>query len=132
MARRTVTVKLEDRGVEKTFFLTEMSAVDAENWALELFFLMAGAGVEVPDDVANRGLGEIAKMGLDALKGVDFYKAKPLLDRLMDCVQIIPDPNTPYVMRKLDETDIDDVKTRLLLKKEVFKLHTDFLKAAKP
>jgi len=132
MARKTIKIPLEDRGVKKTFVLTEMSAVDAENLALELAFAMGSSGVEIPDELADMGFAGLAKLGLTALSKIPFEKAKPMLDRLMACVEIAPNPNKPDVVRALVDEDIEDPKTRLILKKEVIKLHLDFLNAASP
>jgi len=130
MARKTKKVTLEDRGEQKVFLLTEMPATEAEAWALELFFAIANAGVEIPDDLVEIGFAGLAQVGLQALGKVPYDKAKPLLDRMMNCVQIIPNPNDDRVVRSLIESDIEDVSTRLKLRKEVFSLHTDFFKVA--
>jgi len=54
---------------------------------------------------------------------IPFEAAKPLLDEMMGCVQIVPSPN---VKRPLIEDDIEEVKTRLMLRKAIWDLHMDF------
>lgn len=132
MARKTKVVHITDRGTPKTFLITEASATDAEEWAIRAFLAMADAGVEIPDDIESLGFAGVASVGMKALGKIPYEAAKPLLDRLMGCVQIMPDPNDPRVVRSLIEDDIEDVATRLALRKEVFRLHVDFLTASAP
>ena len=66
------------------------------------------------------GLMAIGYMNL--LK-IPFDAAKPLLDEMMTCVQIIPSAN---IKRKLVEEDIEEVATRLQLRKAIWNLHMDF------
>ena len=128
--RYTVTDSGRDHG--KVFLITEMSASDAEDWALRAFFALMNSGIDVPDEVADMGFAGIASVGLKALGKVEYSKAKPLFDDMMTCVQVMPDPAKPNVVRSLIDTDIEEVTTRLKLRSEVFKLHTDFLAAAAP
>ncbi len=137
--RRTKTItlpgarseKLGERDNGKTYLLTEMSAADAEAWALNALTLIGQAGVNLPDGVASYGMAGLAIIGLDSLMKVDFQRALPLLKDIMNCVQFIPDPAKPFP-RAIDElggTDIEEVRTRLLLRDAVFELHTGFCAA---
>ena len=130
MARNTVKVEIIDRGERKKFLLTEMSAVEAEDWAFELFFAMANSGIEIPDDLMDAGFAGLAQLGVDALGGLSYEKLKPLLARMMLCVQIYPNPDDERVVRALVEDDIEDVATRLKLRKAIWDLHTAFLRPA--
>ena len=132
MAKKTVTVIINDGGDDKTFILTRLSARETEDWALQAFFAMANAGVEVPDDVRSLGFAGIATIGLQALGKIAYEKAKPLLDKMLECIAIVPDSKKPNVFRALIDSDVEDVTTYLLLRKEVFALHTDFLQTVEP
>lgn len=127
--RKTATVKIDAKGRDfgKVFVITEMSASQAEEWAARALFTMMNAGVEIPDNIAAAGLAGIAALGVGALTKVPFDAAKPLFDAMFTCVQVQPSPN---VMRPLIEDDIEEVATRLRLRKEVFSLHTDFFTVA--
>ena len=127
--RKTLKVTLTDRGTEKRFLITEMSATETEEWAIEMFFVLANGGVEVPDGLTEMGFAGIAQIGLQALGKVPYEKAKPLLAKMMTCVQFLPNLENDRVVRPLIESDIEDVQTRLKLRKEDFSLHTDFLQA---
>lgn len=123
---QTVTIDAEGRDHGKTFLLKEMPASQAEKWAARAFFAMAKNGVEIPDEIAGSGLSGIALVGLKALGGMSFYDAEPLLDEMFSCIQIIPDPSRPNVVRALIEDDIEEVSTRLFLRKEILMLHIGF------
>jgi hypothetical protein len=134
MARKTKTIVIETPGrdFQKMFVLTEMAPTKAEKWAFRAFLALAKSGVEIPDDIANSGLAGIAKVGLQAFSGLSFEDAEPLMDEMFAMVAIIPDPARPEIKRgyggvgALIEDDIEEVSTRLLLRKELFALHTNF------
>jgi len=114
----------------KVFHITEMSASQAEWWALRALMAMGRAGVEVPDNLREMGMAALALEGLKAISCIPPDEAKPLLDELMACVQIVPEPANQAVRRALLENDIEEISTRLKLRAEVFKLHVDFFTAA--
>lgn len=123
MARKVieVTIDAEGRDKGKTFVLTEMDAWSTEAWASEALFAMLNSGVEIPDSIATAGLAGVAALGISALTKVPYDKAKPLLDRMMQCVQI-----KLAVVRDLRPDDIEEVSTLLRLRKELFSLHLSF------
>jgi hypothetical protein len=122
----TYTETADNRDKGKVFKIEEMSADQAEAWALKAFFAIMNAGIELPDEVADLGFAGIATAGLKALGKVDYETARPLLDEMMTCVQIIPDPAKPNVARALFPGDIEEVATKLKLRKAVFDLHVAF------
>jgi hypothetical protein len=128
MARRTATVVIDAEGRDKgkAFLLTEMSASQAERWAARALLAIARNGVDIPEGIASAGLAGVAAVGLRALGGMAFDDAEPLLADMMACVQAIPDPARPSVVRFLIEADIEEVATRLRLRMEVFELHLGF------
>lgn len=131
MARKqiTLTIGAEGRDKGKVFILTELSAYDAEEWAGRALFSLMNAGVEIPDNIAEAGLAGVAAMGMKAIAKLPFESAKPLLEKMMDCVQIQPSPN---VARELMSGDIEEVATLFTLRKKVLGLHLDFFTAAVP
>lgn len=128
MARKTLAVQIDTEGRDKgkVYFLTEMPASQGEWWAIRVFLAMARNNVDVPDDIRDQGMAGLAIIGFKALGGMTPHDAKPLLDEMMACVQIIPDPSKPNVIRALIEDDIEEVTTRVRLRREVFTLHTGF------
>lgn len=128
MARKVATIVIDSEGRDcgKVFQLREMPAMQAERWAMRALLALAKSGVEIPENIANAGLAGVAALGLKAFGGLDFADAEPLLIEMMSCVQIIPDPAKPQVVRFLVDDDIEEVATLLKLRAEVFSLHTGF------
>ena len=126
MARKTKKITIESNGRDqgKVFLITELDAWAAEEWATEALFAMMNAGVNIPEGIENAGLAGVAALGLSALTKVSYDKAKPLIEKMMSCVQVVL-----AVTRPLIADDIEEVGTLLLLKKEVLLLHLDFFTA---
>ena len=124
MARKETTFVAETgRDLGKQFLITEMSASQAENWAFQVILAVGNAGIEIPEGLASQGMSGLMAIGYMNLIKIPFNAAKPLLDEMMNCVQIIPSAN---IKRKLVEEDIEEVTTRLQLRKSVWNLHMDF------
>lgn len=134
MARKqhTVVIDVEGRDKGKMFILNEMPATQAEKWAARALLAMAKSGLDVPDDIANSGLAGVAALGIKALGGMSFEDAEPLLDEMFSMVSFVPDPAQPIIKRgyggvgPMVEDDIEEISTRLRLRKELFFLHTNF------
>lgn len=124
MARKEATFVGEvgrDKG--KQFHITEMSASKAESWAIRVLLAIGNAGIEVPDGLAEQGMAGLMAVGYMNLLKIPFETARPLLDEMMECVQIAPSAN---IKRALIEDDIEEVTTRLQLRKAIWSLHMDF------
>jgi hypothetical protein len=120
--RRTEIVEItEGRDAGKKYQITEMSAEAAEWWAFRALQAVASSEVDLN---LQAPLAELARQGMKALASVSPPQAKPLLDEMMSCVQIlVPATQKP---RALLDGDIEDVKTRFLLRKAVIELHLGF------
>lgn len=136
MARKSKLIQINDpdpknRDKGKNFFITEMSASQAERWAMRAFMAMARSGVEIPPDVARSGMAGIMTIGLNALaSGLSYEDAEPLLDEMFACVEYMPDiKHHPELKRRPFEEDIEEISTRLRLRSEVLNLHVDFSSA---
>lgn len=132
MARRTTTVTIEDtnsRDHGKNYLVTEMDAEAAEWWAFRILqALLGGKNGEVVKDLNfNAPLSEFApmaiKLGLAALSSIPAEQAKPLLDEMMGCVSMKLQGNQS---RPLLPGDIEDMMTRVQLRKAVLDIHTGF------
>jgi hypothetical protein len=134
MARKTIDYVEQGNGRDKgkVFRITELPAEDAEEWGARAVFALMNAGVDIPDDVAKQGLAGLAAIGVAALTKVPFDQAKPLFEKMMQCVTFIPDPSRPQVSRALFADDIEEVSTRLKLRKEIVMLHLSFFTDASP
>ena len=130
MALKTKQITIEygrDKG--RVFLITEMSAAHADNWAMRALIALANGGVDLGGLSPQQGMMGMAGVALDALGRLKADDAIPLLNELLDCVQIIPEGGRPtpveYGLQR---------RGRLYhlwrLRKEVFALHTDFLQHA--
>ena len=127
MARKTTTFTATDgRDKGKRFLVTEMSAYRSEEWAARALFAVMQSGVEVPDEVLSAGFAGIAAIGIKALTKVPFELAKPLFDEMMTCVQfefVAGQEGGARALVEGENGDIEEVATRLKLRKVVLDLH---------
>lgn len=132
MRKETVVViETAGRDAGKHFKIREMSARRAESWATRALLALTRSGVEVPDDLAGAGMAGIAAVSLRALGGLSYTDLQPLMDEMLECVTIIPDPSKPAAFdRKLVEDDVEEVATLVRLREEVLSLHLGFSIAA--
>jgi hypothetical protein len=113
-----------DKG--KLFIITELPASQSEMWALRVFQALAKSGVDIGDVDASSGMAGIAFMGIKAVAGMNFSEAQVLMEEMFRCIKIAPNPGDHGVMRAVIEEDIEEVSTRLLLRRKVLELHTGF------
>lgn len=133
----TVVVPAEwgGRDAGKNFQITEWPAAVAEDWAFRFLFACGRGGADVD---FNRALGAgwefIFWSGVNTLLRGAFVPDEviPLLNRLLECVQIIRDPTKPDASGKpvasaiIADDDIAEIRTRLWLRSEVIRVHANF------
>lgn len=123
MARRTQVVSIDDsksRDAGKSFIVTEMDAEHAEWWAFRVLQAILGSDAVVDFQAP---LAELARQGIGSLAKMPPVQAKPLLDEMMGCVSMaLPGSGS----RALLPNDIEEVATRVLLRKAVMELHVGF------
>lgn len=127
MARRTKIFKITDdksRDNGREYLITEMDAESAEWWAFQVLQALLGSDSDMD---FNTPLADMARQGLAALGKLPPDKAKPLLGQMMTCIRVKL-PNSAE-SREMLAGDIEEVKTRVLLRKEVLGLHVDFFVA---
>lgn len=123
---RDVSISGDGRDKGKLFRITEMPAERVEDWGLRFFLGLARAGFEVPEEIKDMGMRGLAIIGLRGLGGLTYEDAKILMDDMMECVTIVRDQSHPETASALLDGDIEEVSTRVQLRKEVFELHTGF------
>lgn len=132
MARKTLEVKIDAEGRDKgkTFFVTEKPAAQAEKWAMKALALAARSGVDLGNISPAMGIQGVAALGVMALMNAvseAWDEAESLLDEMMTCVQI----KETSGLRDLMGDDIEEVATRIELRKAVLELHVGFSLAGK-
>lgn len=132
MARTKQNYKIQEEGRDfgKVFVLTEMPASRAEAWAMRSLLALMEGNIDVPDGFERLGMAAMAEIGIKGLSRLKWEIAEPLLDEMWSCVQFMPDPAKPQIVRNLIEEDIEEVLTRIRIRAEIWKLHTGFLQAA--
>lgn len=125
MALKTKEITIEKgRDAGKKFIITEMPAAKIDNWSMRVLLALAGANIDV--GAAQDGVMGLAKVAFSALGNIPTETAIPLLDELLECVQIVPKGGTPRPL-DLELGDVEDFSNLFLFRKEVFQLHLDFL-----
>lgn len=138
MARHVKDWKVETEGRDKgkIFRLTEMTSSRGEKWAYRALLALAGGSAQLPEGFESTGWAGLAQVGFKGLMSLPWPLLEPLLDEMMECVQIVPDPKNLSFARDLEpeggqgDYDIEEITTRPALRMEIFKLHVDFSGAA--
>ncbi|QPF88424.1 hypothetical protein IC762_17795 [Bradyrhizobium genosp. L] len=138
--RKTEIVKAtHGRDANKHFQITEWPAEAADRWATRVLLAMTRGSkpIHIPvESLLGRGMEAIFVVGLQTIlsASVDTNEVLPLIDELLDCVQIVRDPvardkttggpvASPVVAMS---GDIEEVQTRWWLRSEVLRIHTGF------
>lgn len=128
MARKQIEITItdENRDHGKSYRITEMPATRAQEFADRVFFAAMNCGVKLPGEIGQIGMAELWAAGLAVADKIPYDWAKPMLEMLMDCVDI---PTDAGVYRKRVESDIEEITTVFRLRKEALKLHFGFFVA---
>lgn len=126
--RKTKVVIINDgRDTGKHFLITEMPALKAARWADRAFLALAHSGIDIGADYASQGIVGLVAAGINMLAMAKYEELDPLLDELMGCVSIIRDPRNPSTAVPIQfDTDIEDIETVYLIRREVLQLHASF------
>lgn len=132
MARKEkfITIDAQGRDKGKMFYIQEMAADKAERWAMRALSALVAAGAKIPDNLQEMGMAALAFEGFQALAKVPYEVSEPLLDELLTCVQIVPDPSKQDIRRSDFRRDVEEIGTYIRLRIEAFKLHVDFFEGA--
>lgn len=126
MALKSKTITIEkgrDEGM--TYLITEMPISKADNWAMRALFAVANGGVDLESVNPNMGMLGMANVAIKALAGIDPKVGIPLLDELLECVQVVPSGGNARAL--LLDSDVKDLTTMFTLRKEALAIHLDFL-----
>lgn len=134
MARKTtVFTATHGRDAGKKFKITEMSAFDAEDWAMRaLCGVVKSLDGKMPDidDLKSQGMAGLAVIAAQHLGMLDISLARELKNELTDCLQYRGETESGQEMlRAVQSGDIEEVATLLQLRKETILLHIDFFTA---
>ena len=126
MSLKTKTITIEKgRDEGKTFVITEMPITKADNWAMRALFAIANGGIDIEGINPNMGMLGLAQVAIKALSGIKPDVGIPLLDELLECVQVLPSGGNARAL--IIDSDIKDLSTMFTLRKEALAIHIDFL-----
>ncbi len=124
----------------KRFIITEAASDQGERFATRLLLALANAGAKLPEGTLEAGMMGVTLSvpalivtGIRALQGLEYAEIAPLLDEMMTCVKFVPfgQPDVSAVpVEQGTMSQIEEVATRLQLRREIFELHTGFSWAA--
>ena len=133
MARKKITVEIDDRGSLLKFRIEEMPATKLHNWMIRAALALSGGGGEIISEAGSvrqlvdylRTHGEEGLFKL--LQSLEFEKVQPLLDELLGCC-IRTDAGADQRLDNPDNIDgvISDVRTIFKLQLESAKLNLGF------
>lgn len=129
---KDVAIESDGRDAGKIFRITEMDAEAGEWWAARALKGMIANGLEIPDEIAAGGMAALAAVGITALANIEDSALKSLLDEMFRCVQIVVGSAQAPIVRPLVKEDIEEISTRLELRKAWAELQLGFSFAAKP
>lgn len=126
--RREEIIELTDRGNTLKFKIKEMPATRLESWIYRALLVLAGSGITTPDGSNIEEAATYLKVkGLGAIGGIDYEKAKPLLDELLQCcTRVLPDGVETQVDPNTADGYIEDVRTLFKLRLEAGKFNLSF------
>ena len=137
---KTVTITTKDRDEGKVYILREMSASQAEDWAMRALEAISQR-TEIPAGLSDAGMIGVFILGLKPVLSAPHAMSKPLLDEMFErCLSIQPGEDTTLLrgagtslikpIGKMIDEDIEEVSTRVFLRDQIFELHTGFSPAA--
>jgi hypothetical protein len=122
MARKVIIFTATmGRDAGQKFQITEMSARAGHQWATRAILALMSSGADIPDDLESGGMAALAVVGMKAIGKLPAEVASPLLDELLDCVQIVMEKAT----RAWQDDDFQEIATLFQLQKAVFSLHIE-------
>lgn len=134
MARRTKQVTIQgdpekNRDAGKTYIITEVPAVQAEEWAVRAFMALGTSGIRIPDELMNAGLVGVALVGYQVFMGAAPEAVLPLWREMLPaCVQLrgMNSNDGALVAMPWSPTIVEEVSTLMTLRQEILELHTGF------
>ena len=136
MGRKNKLLKINDRGNELEFRITEMSVRSLESWLIRAGLALAKTGVigkmEIngTKDVVVALAKFLREDGLASLGKISAPEVMGLLDELLLCCEHKAGNSYETLTPDVVDGIISDVSTLFTLQKEAFLLHVNFSKLA--
>lgn len=132
--KETTFTATNGRDAGKVFLITELPAIQADEWAHELLYEASMAGMNLKnvdvlelDTKSMKGMIELGSMIVTIIGRIPGKRSRELKFELLNrCVQIVPKGGHPRMV--IWEDEIKEAATFTILFGQVLKLHLDFLK----
>ncbi len=135
MARKEVTVELQDDGNNMTFRVRQMSVSTRIGFGIRAMIEMARSGVEFPDGMGfDEAIPYLASSGLPAITkmvgGLEYERVHPLLNELLACCSRVIGNHTQVCTPETIDDYLCESGTLIALYAEAFKIN--FMKPGLP
>lgn len=129
LMRRTREMKIEgdpdkNRDAGKTFLITEVAAVQAEEWALRAILALGNSGITVPQEMADAGLIGLAFVGYQAFMGAKPEDVLPLWREMLPAC--IKQYVSAEVVHPWHPSLVEEVSTLVKLREQILEIHVGF------
>lgn len=114
----------ENRDAGKVFVVTEVSAVQAEEWGLRALMALGTSGVVIPEEVAAAGLIGAVMIGYQAFMGASPSEVLPLWREMLPAC--VTQRASAEVVHPWNPTLVEEPSTLLKLRQMILELHTGF------
>ena len=122
--RKEKEIKIETgRDAGKVFKITEMPAFQMDRWATRALLVL---GKSKKGGILTLGSMNIEDL-LSALSEVDYEKAEPLLQELLECCSFVKNGQSIVLKKDMVDGIIEDWTTLFKLRMEALTLCIDFL-----
>lgn len=142
--REKRTVHINDGGRDIAFLIEQMPALKLEKWIYRAAIQIAKAGgasiagesikdaqTAIKKLKAGDGDGSGVAWIVNAIGGLDFDNAEPLLDELLTCAKIITETGAEMPLSNMTiEGQIESPLTLMKLRTEILKINFSFFHAA--
>lgn len=127
--RRTRNVTIEgtpdeNRDAGKVFIVTEVSAVQAEEWGLRALMALGTGGITVPQEMADAGLMGVALISYQAFMGAREDAVMPLWREMLPAC--VTQSVSAGVTLPWSPILVEEPSTLLQLRQQILELHTGF------
>ena len=131
----TGTKEKRNRDTGKSYLITEMPVMQADNWANRVLGYIAKGGLDVRglnlsnglDTSSMGGILQLANLLIQGFGNIHPQIRQELLDELLyKTVKFIPSGGEPRTLDIEDAGDITEGSTLWFLRKEAINLHIDF------
>ncbi len=114
-----VTIEAEGRDAGKVFRVSPMSIAQTTRWVLAVVAALSRGGLELQEG------NDLAIRLLKAIVRAPDKEVMRLANELFSSIRFIPDPGNPTRSRPVTDDDMEEVATRLILRRAAIMLSLD-------